>query len=439
MAKSPKERFTALPLEQQQAFIESLSDEEAVSLVNSWETWDARPEQLPPQGDWAIWLFLAGRGAGKSKAASEWVVGEIQAGRAKRIALVGRTVGDTRDVMVTGQSGILATAKRRGVIAQHEPSKRLITFPEFSAVATTYSADAGASLRGPEFDLAYCDEIAAWPKSNGDDDAWNNLMFGLRIGDHPRLIATTTPRVTKFMRDLLNDPRVAVTRSTTYDNRSNLAPSFLAEIEARYKGTRLGRQELLGELIEDVEGALWQAEWIEANRRDLSPSIALKRIVVAIDPAVSTHTSSDYTGLCISGLGEDDEFYVLHSEQMKVSPHEWASRAIDLYHSWGADKIVAEKNNGGDLVEHTLRSVDRNVALKLIHAKRGNGKHVRAEPVAALYEQSRVHHTKQFDDLEEQMQSFPQVEHDDLVDSLVYAITELANLDAKQPARLYIV
>jgi predicted phage terminase large subunit-like protein len=435
MALNPKDQFSLLPRHQQQSFIDGLSEHEAQALLESWEHWLARPEQLPPEGDWFIWLFLAGRGTGKTRAAAEFIVGEIQTGNAKRVALVGRTAGDVRDVMVTGQSGILAVARRRGLIAKHEPSKRLITFDN-GAVCTTYSADAGDSLRGPEHDLAWGDEIASWPQNKSDDDAWANLLFGLRIGERPRLIATTTPRPSKFIINLTHDPRVAVTKSTTYDNASNLSKNFLAEIEARYKGTRLGRQELMGELLEQIEGAFWSSELIDASRSLGAPAL-LKRIVLSIDPATTVSKNSDFTAVTVSGLGEDDNFYVLHSEQMKATPNEWASRAIELFNQWDCDLVIAEVNQGGLMVEHTLRSIDKNLPLKLIHAKRG--KTLRAEPVVALYEQGRVKHTRVLDELEDQMASFPvATDNDDLVDSLVYSITELAALDSKPKPQLYI-
>ncbi|MGC4107823.1 MAG: terminase family protein [Thermomicrobiales bacterium] len=427
MALSPKQRFLELPKHKQHAFIDSLTEGEAQALLRSWDGWEARPNQLPPEGDWFTWILMFGRGGGKTKAASEYVISEVIKGDRNRIGVVGRTAADVRDVMVTGQSGLLAVARLRGIQAHHEPSKRLITFSN-GVTITTYSAESGDALRGPEHSLVWADELAAWPKGKGDSDAFTNLLFGLRLGD-PKLIVSTTPRPSQRMRELVSDPRTVVSRGSTYDNADNLAPSFLLEIERRYKGTRLGRQEIEGDLIENVEGALWTYATIADARVEEAPR--LQRIVVAIDPAVTANASSDYTGLGVVGLGFDNEFYVLHSEHVKASPHAWAKRAIDLYDEYNADRIVAERNNGGEMVEATIRNLNPNVPVKTIHASRG--KQTRAEPVAALYEQSKVHHVGEHKELEDEMIVFPIATdvNDDLVDSLVYAITELNPHDSK--------
>lgn len=424
---SPKQRFLVLPRQRQQAFIDSITEAEAQALLSSWEGWEARANQLPPEGDWFTWILMFGRGGGKTKAASEYVISEVIRGERDRIGVVGRTAADVRDVMVTGQSGLLAVARLRGIQAHHEPSKRLITFSN-GVTITTYSAESGDALRGPEHSLVWADELAAWPKGKGDADAFTNLLFGLRLGN-PKLIVSTTPRPSQRMRELVSDPRTVVSRGSTYDNADNLAPSFLLEIERRYKGTRLGRQEIEGDLIANVDGALWTYSTIADARVEEAPR--LRRIVVAIDPAVTANASSDYTGLGVVGLGFDGEFYVLHSEHVKASPHAWAKRAIDLYDEFNADRIVAERNNGGEMVEATIRNVNPNVPVKTIHASRG--KQTRAEPVAALYEQAKVHHVGEHKELEDEMIVFPIATdtNDDLVDSLVYAITELNPHDSK--------
>jgi len=249
-----KQDLMALPHEARTQFIDSLTEAEADALMRSWE-WTARPEQLPPEGDWFVWLLMMGRAAGKTRAASEYVINEISKGEHERIALVGRTAADVRDVMVTGKSGILAIARLRGIDAHHEPSKRLITFPN-GAIITTYSAGSGDALRGPEHSLAWADELASWPVGKGDADAWSNLLMGLRLGN-PKLVVSTTPRPTRRVKDLMADAKTVVTRSSTFANRENLAPSFIDEMERRYAGTRIGRQELEGEILEDIEGALW--------------------------------------------------------------------------------------------------------------------------------------------------------------------------------------
>ncbi len=432
---SMKQRFLLLPRHKQQAFIDRLTDEEAESLLASWE-WEARPQQIEPDGDWFCWLILAGRGFGKTRTASEWIVGQIKQGTMRRVALIGRTAADVRDIQIEGVSGILAIAEKRGIKAYYEPSKRRITF-ENGAIAIAYSAEEPKLLRGPEHDGGWLDEAASFPPpKNDDNDAYANFIMGLRLGERPRFIVTTTPRPTKLIKQLVADPSTHVTRGSTYDNRENLAPSFLAEIERRYEGTRIGQQELHGVILDDLDGALWTYDLIHQHRiviaqgqawHDVTPQ--LQRIVVAVDPAVSANATSDYTAICVAGLGYDDEVYILHARQMKASPHEWASEALRVFALYNADRIGVEKNNGGDLVEHTIRSIDRSAPIKTIHARRG--KATRAEPVVALYEQGRVHHVGVHEDLEAQMVEFPvATEHDDLVDAMVYAVTELSGLHA---------
>jgi len=431
MSQSLKQKFLALPKHKQTEFIESLTEAEADALLKSWRYWLARPEQIAPDGDWFVWLVLAGRGFGKTRTANEYIVERIVAGEAKQIALVGRTVADVTKTLVRNKrSGILAVCERLGVEADYKPSNREITFPKYNAIATTYSADAPDQLRGPEHDTAIADELAAWPMADPENNAWSNLQMGCRIGD-PRIVAMTTPRPTKTIKALVADPKNVVTRGSTYDNAANLSPAFLEQIKERYEGTRLGRQELLGEVLMDVDGALWRLDDIDRARVSEAPR--LKRIVVAVDPAVSTNASSDYTAIVVAGIGWDGEFYVLHSEHIKASPNEWASRVLSLFDEYNADRIVAERNNGGDMVEHTIRTVRTNAPIKTIHASRG--KQTRAEPVAALYEQCRVHHVGEHKELEDELIVFPVATdvHDDLVDALVYAITELTE---KQGAQL---
>src|SRR5690606_5556177 len=263
---SQKQMFMALPRHKQQAFIDALTDEEAEALINSWE-WEARPQQLEPEGDWFCWLILAGRGFGKTRTASEWIVSQIKQGKMKRVALIGRTAADVRDIMIEGVSGILAIAELRGIKAYYEPSKRRVTF-ENGAVCIAYSAEEPKLLRGPEHDGGWLDEAASFPppKSGDDNDAYGNFIMGLRLGEKPRFIVTTTPRPTKLIKQLVADDSTHVTRGSTYDNKDNLAGSFLAEIERRYEGTRIGQQELHGVILEDVEGALWDYDLINAHR-----------------------------------------------------------------------------------------------------------------------------------------------------------------------------
>lgn len=386
----------------------------------------ARPSQLPPEGDWLGWLLMAGRGFGKNFTGAGWVNELVETRTAGRIALVAATAADARDTMVEGQSGLLrlAPAWNRPL---YEPSKRRLTWPN-GAIATTFSSEEADRLRGPEHDAAWADELAAW---NEPQATWDMLQFGLRLGKRPRWLATTTPRPIKLVKDILarEGKDVVVTRGTTFENEANLAPTFLAAVRARYEGTRLGRQELNAELLSDVAGALWQMEWLDRDRVTSVPE--LKRIVVAIDPAVSNNEGSDETGIVIAGVARDQQAYVLEDLSGRYAPHEWAAKAIDAYRRHKADRILAEINNGGDMVEGTIRAIDPRVSFKKVHASRG--KVVRAEPIAALYEQRKVHHAGGFATLEDQMCGFTS-DFDraragyspDRVDALVWALTELS-------------
>ena len=383
----------------------------------------AREEQKPPGGDWSTWLYMAGRGAGKTRAGSEWVHQQVRDG-ARRIALVGATAADCRDVMVEGESGLLATASPMDM-PLYEPSRRRLTW-QSGAIATTYSAEEPDRLRGPQHDAAWCDELAAWRYGA----AWPMLLLGLRLGGKPRALVTTTPRPTKLVKELIAQPTTVVTRGSTYDNRANLAESYMEQIVKRYEGTRLGRQELMGEIIEDVEGALWTLMMLDELRVDDAPD--LERVVVAVDPAVSSHQDSDETGIVAAAIGVDGEGYVLADRSCKLSPDGWARRAAGLYHELQADRVVCEDNQGGEMVAFTMATVDPSVPVKLIRASRG--KRLRAEPIAALYEQARVHHLITMDELEDQMVSFTGDAGgaDDRVDALVHALSEVM-LDSPGP------
>lgn len=385
------------------------------SAVYDWSLW-ARPAQLAPPGDWRIWLILAGRGFGKTRSGAEWIRQQVDQGKAGRIALVGATAADVRDTMVEGESGLLRVFPDEQR-PRYEPSKRRVTF-HTGAIATTYSADEPDRLRGPNHDLAWADEVAAWRYA----ESWDQLMFGLRIGDRPRAVATTTPKPTRLIRNLVERHDTAVTRGSTYDNAQNLSPAFLDEMRSRYEGTRLGRQELDAELLLDAEGALWTRDLLDDARTTTVPT--LSRVVVAIDPAVTSNSGSDETGIIVAGVGVDGHGYVLEDRTIKGSPAEWAAAAVTAYHVHKADRIVAESNQGGDMVSHTLRTVDKNVPIRLVHASRG--KRTRAEPVAALYEQGRVHHAGAFPELEDQLCTWtPDGASPDRLDALVWALTEL--------------
>jgi predicted phage terminase large subunit-like protein len=387
-----------------------------------WEL-HRREKQVPPDDpDWLVWMLLMGRGWGKTRTGGEWVRAQIESEKCGRMALVAPTSADGRDVMVEGESGLLEICPpwNRPV---YEPSKRRVSWPN-GAIATIYSAEEPDRLRGPQHDGAWCDELASWKYP----ESWDMLLFGLRLGDQPRVVVTTTPRPVPHVKALAGLPTTRVVRGSTYENRSNLAPTYFTSIIEKYEGTRLGRQEIYAELLEDVEGALWHHPWIDQNRVTLAAftasTVSITRMVVAIDPAVTHGENSDDTGIVVAGRGDDGDFYVFHGSGYQLSPDGWAKRAVDLYDQYGADRMIGERNNGGDMVELTLRSVRREIPLTTIHASRG--KTVRAEPVAALYEQGKIHHVGTFADMEDQMCAFPvSADHDDMVDALVYALTSL--------------
>lgn len=409
-----------------------MTPEVKAQLKYHWNFW-ARPDQLEPPGDhWFTWLILAGRGWGKTRTGAEtirqWVCGPtpLAAGRYNRIALVAETTADARGVMVDGESGLLNIGPKE-FRPEYYPSLRQLVWPN-GAIATTYNATEPDQLRGPQHDAAWCDEVAKWKYMQ---ETWDQLQFGLRLGTFPKQIITTTPRPLPLIRRLMNDPTTYVTRGRTYDNVANLAGTFLKQIEERYGGTRLGRQELEGEVLDDIPGALWQRSQIDANRRYEAPK-DLQRIVIAIDPATSSEEGSDETGLVACGTGLDKDGYqrgyVLADRSLRGSPEEWARAAVRLYREFEADRIIAEKNQGGEMVEAVIKAVDRNVPVTLVHASRG--KHVRAEPISALYEQGRIHHVGRFDELEDQMCLFSR-DYDrsngspDRVDALVWGLASL--------------
>jgi predicted phage terminase large subunit-like protein len=394
-------------------------------LLRDWSVWGRRDQQ-PPPGAWRTWLILAGRGWGKSRTGAEWVRSIATSGRARRIALVARTAADVRDVLVEGESGLLAI-HRADERPTWEPSRRRLTWPN-GAIATTYSAEEPDQLRGPQHDAAWCDELAAWRYA----DAWDQLQLGLRLGTDPRVVVTTTPRPTPLVRALSASSTTVVTRGRTRDNARNLAPGVVDALTARYAGSRLGRQELDGEILDDSAGALWRWAWIDAARVDAAPD--LRRVVVAIDPAASSHAGSDETGIVVAGLGHDGRVYVLADASGRYRPEEWARAALALYREHRADAIVAEANNGGEMVAATLRVHDRAANVRTVHATRG--KAIRAEPVAALYEQGRVSHVGAFARLEDQLATWDPASaahSPDRLDALVWAITELVVNRAAPP------
>lgn len=403
--------------------------------ANAWRR-IARPEQLAPEGDWFTWAFIAGRGAGKTRSAAEWVNEQARNYPGCRIALVGRTPADVRDVMIEGESGILACA--RGGRPVYESTKRRLTWPN-GTTAHAYSAEVPAALRGPQHHFAWADENAAWKDARkGDvlDTSWNNLMLGLRLGDAPRVVVTTTPKPNALMRTILGRDTTVRTSGSTYDNLANLAPSFRAHVLATYEGTRIGRQELLGELLEDVEGALWTLAGIDADRVSPENVPDLVRVRVGVDPSGGDGPNSDEQGIIVAGLGVDGDLYVLADRSCKLSPNGWASRAVAAYREFSADRIVAEINYGGAMVESTIRNVDKKVPVEVITASRG--KVQRAEPVAALYEQHRVHHVGEMPKLEDQQTTWTPIDgtSPDRMDALVWVLTDLADIGGQGAAFL---
>ena len=413
-------------------FLKGLGDEALMALPWLFEFW-ALPHQLPPEGAWKSWVIMGGRGAGKTRAGAEWVRAQVEGarpldpGRARRVALLGETVDQVREVMVFGESGIVACSPpdRRPV---WEATRKRLVWPN-GAVAEVYSAFSPDSLRGPQFDAAWADELAKWPKA---EEAWDMLQFALRLGEHPQQVVTTTPQNIPVLKAILKNPSTVLTQAPTEANRAYLAASFLEEVRARYSGTRLGRQELDGVLLEDVEGALWSTAALEAGRVEAPGKMS--RIVVAVDPPVTGHKGSDECGIVVVGAateGPPSEWRAWVLEDASVSaasPDAWARAAVAAMERHGADRLVAEVNQGGQLVESVVRQVDPTVAYRAVHASRG--KVARAEPVAALYEQGRVHHLRGLGALEDQMCRMTARGYDgkgspDRVDALVWALTEL--------------
>ncbi len=412
-------------------YLTSLSDAEIVTLVHDWQIW-ARDDQLPPVATasgtpWRTWAYLGGRGSGKTRAGAEWVravalglwPGEPAA---RRIALVGPTLGHVRSVMIDGVSGLMSVHPP-GQRPLHEISKGQLVWPN-GAIAQMFSADDAEGLRGPQFDAAWCDELGRWARGSNH---WDMLQFGLRLGAHPRQVVTTTPRATPLMKRILADAATAVTRARTADNAANLAASFITEITRLYAGTTLGRQELDGEVITERQDSLWQRKWVVDARIAAPPE--LKRIVVAVDPPVTATANADTCGIVVAGLGPDGRAYVLADRSLQGrDTTTWARAVVAAYRDFEADRIVAEANQGGDLVLNVIRQVDPNVPVKKVFASRG--KYARAEPVSALYAQGRVVHVGEFPALENQMCDFgpeglSEGRSPDRVDALVWALSEL--------------
>ena len=427
MSASSAELLARLPESQRRSILKDLTDREAEALEFDWRFW-GRPEQIAPEGDWSTWLILAGRGFGKSRAGSEWVRSmmcgstPLARGKVPMMALVAETAADARDVMCEGESGILA-CHPKDHRPLYEPSKRRLTWPN-GAIAITYNATEPDQLRGPNVYAAWADETAKWRYAQ---ETWDMLEMTLRAGADPRVMVTTTPRPIPLLKEIMKDRATVVTRGSTYDNAANVAAKFLRRMRDKYEGTRLGRQELLAEILDDVPGALWTLAMIDDNRMKAAPDC--RRVVVAVDPSgTKGDGGGDDIGIIAAGKAFDGRGIVLADRTVQDSPAGWARRAVATYHEFRADMIVAERNFGGEMVRSVIRTADSKVPVKLVTASRG--KVARAEPVAALYEQGKISHVGALPELEDQMVAFTPdgyvgADSPDRADALVWALSEL--------------
>lgn len=398
----------------------------------------ARPEQLPPPGDdWITWFIKAGRGFGKTRAGAEWLAEQAESNPNTRWAIVAPTIADVRDTCIEGESGILHCL---GTGYEWHRSMSEIILPNGTRIKG-FAAEEPNRLRGPQHHGAWCDEVSSWRY----EDAWDQLQFGLRLGAHPRVVCTTTPKPNSLTRTIMSDADTVITTGSTFDNASNLAPTALKKLRQKYEGTRLGRQELNAELLEDAPGALWSRGIIEMCRVRRMPASGFKRIVIGVDPSGSAgkaasgpkkkagvyNEEGDSQGIIAAGLGYNDEAYIIADDTINGSPFEWGSKVVNAYNDLEANLVVAEKNFGGEMVRHVIKQAakdDQFIPVKLVNASRG--KAVRAEPVAMLYEQNRIHHVGTFPELEDQMVNLTPTEYlgsgsPDRLDALVWCITEL--------------
>ena len=396
-----------------------MSNIPVLSASDYWDDtvnkWQPLPHQVPPSGDWYVWLLLGGRGSGKTMAGTHFVLDHLRSrGRKARVGIGAPTIADARDVCAEGVTGLISLAPtefryNRSMGEAHHKDGGYVKF---------MGSEEPARWNGPQWSLLWADELALW-----NEASWHQAQFGLRLGEHPRAIATTTPKNRDFVRTLSELDTTATVRATTYDNPT-LSEAVQERLRQQYGGTRIGRQEILAEWLDDVPGALWQ--WSMIHSKPLLEIPALERIVVAIDPATTANKTSDDTGIMVVGRADTDEYYVLADYSGKYSPDAWAGKAIDAYETHKADRIIGEVNNGGDMVEHTLRTIRGSLPYTAVHATRG--KRIRAEPIAALYEQGKVFHAPGLNDLEEQLVSWTPDSSGspDRLDALVGAMTELS-------------
>ena len=396
-----------------------MSNIPVLSATDYWDDtvnkWQPLPHQVPPPGDWYVWLLLGGRGSGKTMAGTHFVLDHLRSqGRKARVGIGAPTIADARDVCAEGVTGLISLAPtefryNRSMGEAHHKDGGYVKF---------MGSEEPARWNGPQWSLLWADELALW-----NEASWHQAQFGLRLGEHPRAIVTTTPKNRDFVRTLSELDSPATTRATTYDNPT-LSEAVQERLRQQYGGTRIGRQEIMAEWLDDVPGALWQ--WSMIHSKPLLEIPALERIVVAIDPATTANKTSDDTGIMVVGRADTDEYYVLADYSGKYSPDAWAGKAIDAYETHKADRIIGEVNNGGDMVEHTLRTIRGSLPYTAVHATRG--KRIRAEPIAALYEQGKVFHAPGLNDLEEQLVSWTpdSTGSPDRLDALVWAMTELS-------------
>lgn len=419
--------LASLPEAERAKHLATLDDQTKAALAYHWPFW-ARSNQVLPQGNWTYWLILAGRGFGKTRTGAETVREWIRS--CDMVNLIGATVDDARDIMIEGESGILAICPR-DERPEYKKSERKLVWPN-GATSLIFTADEPERLRGKQHKKLWADELCAWRYA----EAWDQAQFGLRLGFNPQAIITTTPKPVPVLKKLLVDPATVVIRGSTYDNRDNLAPSFFDAIIKRYEGTRLGRQELNAEILEDVQGALWSRSMIQYMPRSSCPPF--QRIIVAVDPPATSQENSNEAGVVVVGIAEDESAYVLADRSGVMSPREWGQAAVNAYREFEADLIVSEVNQGGEMVEHVIRSVDPNVPYKAVRASRG--KYIRAEPISAIYARNKVWHVGQFEALEDQMCSFtPDMDRKtgspDRLDALVWGMTELFPSLIAEPVR----